>query len=423
MLNNNHRSDKSLVSAFVDSLGKKRIIEILGELIKIPTVNPPGINYDIMAKTLENILKKIGMGVEIHQVRSDVLKKYNIDSNNPRFIVLARIGSGRPILHFNSHYDVVPAGKGWKRDPFQLTIDNDTIYGRGVVDMKGGMTATIVAAHAAIMSNIALNGTLELSFTPDEESGGETGVGYMLKAGLVNPDYVVVAEPSGINNIWIGNKGTVKMEIEIIGKQAHASTPWLGLNAFEGMVELSYPFIYKTKLALENKYSKYTFLDSLQAKPTINIGGIVEGGVGMNVVPGSCKFTIDRRLIPEENTESVIDDISKTVKLYSLPLEEEGYRVLTRVISKSEPSVASPKSRLVNEMKKAIKKVIKKDPLLTICQARVDTAYFQAKNIQAVTYGPGDDNLAHTADEKSSLTDILIASKVYSQLISQLLFK
>src|SRR4029450_6072552 len=96
---------------------------------------------------------------------------------HPRINVVGTLPgrSRRPLVHLNGHLDVVPAGEGWTEDPFGGTVKNDRIYGRGSCDMKGGIAAAVYAVEAIRRADIELDGTVEISGTVDEESGGVGG--------------------------------------------------------------------------------------------------------------------------------------------------------------------------------------------------------------------------------------------------------
>ncbi len=151
-------------------------LNVLDNLISIPTVVPPGLNYEECSNYMAEILENLGLDVKIIRVPDDTVKKYLSDMMNyPRFIVLAKLRFGKgPTIHFNGHYDVVPAGSGWTVDPFKPTIKNGKIYGRGASDMKGGITTIILVLKMLQDPGINLNGSIEISFVPDEEIGGET---------------------------------------------------------------------------------------------------------------------------------------------------------------------------------------------------------------------------------------------------------
>ena len=396
-------------------------VKTLCDLVSFPTVNPPGEKYKEITEYLASLLKEIGLDVQVVEVPKDVVAKYYPDyANYPRYNVIARFSKGKgPTIHFNGHYDVVPAGSGWTVDPFKPTIKNGKIYGRGASDMKGGITTIIAMAKAIVESDIEFNGTIELSFTPDEETGGQTGVGYIVEQGIVKPDYAIVAEPSGLDLIWIGNKGAVWFLIEVFGKQAHGSTPWKGVNAFEKMVELAYKMIHELKPKIESKKSKYDYGDPEGAKATITIGGEMKGGAKTNIVPGYYAFTIDRRVIPEETADEAEKEILDFIEKAKKEIPE--LNVKAKVTAKFDAAVTDPTMPLVQAAIKSAEEVIKVKPRTTVCIGGLDTRYFQVKGVQAITYGPGVLTTAHISDEYIYIDDMVTMAKIYSRIVLNLL--
>lgn len=388
-------------------------IKVLSDLISFPTVNPPGESYREISEYLSSLLSEIGFNVEVIQTPDSIVK----DPDHPRYNVIARMGSGRPVLHFNGHYDVVPAGSGWKMDPFKPFVAGGLIYGRGASDMKGGIAAIITAAKALADSNAKLGGTLELSFTPDEETGGEAGVAYIVEKGIVKPDFAIVAEPSGVDNIWIGNKGTAWLMVEIYGRQAHGSTPWRGVNAFEAMIYVADIMLKELKPMVEEKKSKYNYGDPEGAKATMMLGGEVKGGAKVNIVPGYCSFTIDRRVLPEESSEEAAREIEEFVNRIKIPNVD----LRVKRISVQDASVVDPELEIVKVAVRSAEDVIGIKPRRTVCMGGLDTRFFQRKGIQAITYGPGISEVAHMADEYVRVDDILSMAKIYCRMASNLI--
>ena len=157
-------------------------------------------------------------------------------------MIATRAGrAARPLLHFNGHIDVVPPGAGWKRDPFKSSIEDGKLYGRGSSDMKCGLAAAIYAVEALRRADIPLAGSLQVSATVDEESGGFAGVAHLAQAGLLTSqtiDYVIIPEPFGASRVCIGHRGLYWFRIISHGKTAHGSMPHLGINAIENMAVL-----------------------------------------------------------------------------------------------------------------------------------------------------------------------------------------
>jgi len=394
------------------------------ELIKIPTVNPPGEKYKECVDYLSNELSDLGVNVEIINVPEHYVEKYAPWGENlPRLILLGKLEGikERPILCFNGHYDVVPAGSNWVTDPFNPVIRNERIYGRGATDMKGAIASIITAIEAIVNSGISLNGTILVSFVPDEETDGQTGSGYLMSKNIVKPNYCVVGEPSGISNIWIAHKGALWMEIKVYGSSAHGSSPWLGINAFEKVVKIVNEINKRIKPSLEQKISRYRTETPRERRPTITIGGYVKCGKAINIVPDFCTFTIDRRLIPEENVDDAENEILTLIE--ELKAKDPELKVSVRILSKFNACGISENHDLCVKLKEAIKCVLKHEPTLTMCNAGLDMRYFIDAGVPTIAYGPGKLSLAHSSNEYVPINDLEVAAKVYSLLILKILKK
>ncbi len=397
-------------------------VEVLKNMVSIPTVVPPGEHYREFVDYAKEVLKEIGLEVTVTEVPKDYLEKHVPEMKDyPRYIIIGRLGRGGPILHFNGHYDVVPSGAGWKTDPFKPTIINDKLYGRGASDMKGGIVSMLTTVKAVIEAEAEINGAIEISMTPDEEIGGKCGVNYMLEAGISKPNYCIIAEPSGYDRIWIGHKGTVWGEIVVYGKTAHASTPWLGVNAFEKMVDLAKKMISTLKPKVESKITSYETDVPEGRKATIVLGSIVKGGVKINVVPGKVVFQFDRRVLPEENFEEVVKEIESVIE--EAKKKDPELKAELKILFKAKPAAISPQAKLALTLRDAVKEIIGKEPRLTLSTGFLDARFFVEREIETLTYGPGDLSQAHVANEHIELSKIPLTSKAYALTILKLLCK
>src|SRR5580693_4879837 len=142
---------------------RDELIELTRELIRIPTVNPPGDLYQPCAEFIGRRLSERGFAVNYVRAAGTP----GDSERYPRINVIARREGNvaGPCVHFNSHIDVVQTGAGWTFDPFAAVIRDGKIYGRGACDMKGGLAASIIAVEALIDSGAQLPGTLEISGT------------------------------------------------------------------------------------------------------------------------------------------------------------------------------------------------------------------------------------------------------------------
>src|SRR5262249_49066616 len=147
------------------------------EMVRIPTVNPPGDVYADCARLIGERLARFGY--EVEYLAADGRPEHT--PSHPRVNVMGvRKGEGGgPTLHLNGHLDGVPAGAGWTVDPFGGLLRDGRLYGRGTGDMKAGLASAIYAAEAVRHAGVRLPGTVEVSGTVDEESGGFAGVAYL----------------------------------------------------------------------------------------------------------------------------------------------------------------------------------------------------------------------------------------------------
>ncbi len=379
-------------------------LELLKKMITFKTVSLNvdseevkvyGPEFKRFAEFLKDVLSPCADEVKVVKV-DDNYRKERCPANYDRYIVYAR--RGKPILEFNGHYDVVPPGGGWTRDPFVPIVEGDRIYGRGSNDMKGGLAAAVSAfCQLEDVSLVAV---------PDEEIGGECGTKYRIeRMSEPIPDYVIVAEPSDLR-IKIGHKGALWAWASFKGKQAHASTPWLGENAFVKAAK-AIPVIEQRLLdSFRSVYSKYDYSDNhpLAKTVTYNIGGSVKVSTSnFNSVPGEAKISIDVRLIPEVKVEEVRKVLKEAVEGVGGTYEE--------VIS-MEAYVVDEKSPVVI----AFQEVLREEGLPTnlfLTTGGTDQRFYGEVGKDAIMLGPGSLDVAHKPDEWNSISQIYKAVEIY----------
>jgi succinyl-diaminopimelate desuccinylase len=208
---------------------RDEIVALTQALVRIPTLNPPGLHYREICELLGARLSDRGFAVELvraHGAPAD-------SDRYPRWNMVARIEGTRPgdCVHFNGHHDVVETGHGWTTDPFGGEVRDGRVYGRGTCDMKGGIAASVIAAEAFLDTHPDFAGAIEISATADEESGGYGGVAYLSEKGYFDPSrvqHVIIPEPLNKDRICLGHRGVWWAEIETKGRIAHGSMPFLG---------------------------------------------------------------------------------------------------------------------------------------------------------------------------------------------------
>jgi succinyl-diaminopimelate desuccinylase len=283
---------------------REELTELTRQLIRFPTVNPPGEAYRPCAQFVGRRLQSRGFAVEY--VRAEGTPG---DSESyPRINVIARREgtSGGPCVHFNGHIDVVQTGDGWSLDPFAGVVKDGRVYGRGACDMKGGLAASIIAVEALIDSGANWPGALEISGTVDEESGGYGGVHYLAERGWFSAprvDHVIIPEPLNVDRVCIGHRGVWWAEIETHGRIAHGSMPFLGDCAVRHMHAVIERFERELYPKLAARHTDMPVVPPGARHSTLNINSIHGGqaeqqsGYPTACVPDSCRMVIDRRLL------------------------------------------------------------------------------------------------------------------------------
>src|SRR5579872_6473370 len=286
---------------------KDELVALTVDLIRFPTVNPPGEAYRPCTEYLGERLKR--RGFDVTYVRAEGTPG---DSDKyPRINGVARRegeGTG-PCVHFNGHLDVVQTGAGWSVDPFSGLAKDGKVFGRGACDMKGGLAAAVVAVEVLIDSGRELPGALEISGTVDEESGGYGGVAYLAERGWFSKprvDHVIIPEPLNVDRVCIGHRGVWWAEIETHGRIAHGSMPFLGDCAIRHMNAVLDRFESDLLPRLARRRTDMPVVPSGARQSTLNINSIHGGQAETNgfpapCVPDSCRTIIDRRLLIEED--------------------------------------------------------------------------------------------------------------------------
>lgn len=398
-------------------LKKEELVDFAKELISIPTVNPPGENYEDIVSVLEKRLKADDFSMWRYLTPPAILKKYKVEGGSPRITLIARWDVGaKKTLHINGHYDVVPVTSNWRTDPFKPLVKNGKLYGRGAEDMKGTIACTIFAVEALKSQGLKPNVNIEFSFVPDEETGGMTGLGYLASEGILKPDYAL-GEGYWEDHVSIGNKGVLWLEVEVKGHSCHGSTPYKGVNAFEKMLEVA-DAIKKLERRVSKRKTSYATFNRRDRYATLVLGGEMKGGLKVNVVPDKAQFTIDRRVLPEEDSNRAEEEIRDAVE--NLKKKDKSLEVKIRTIAKDVPVVVEDKA-LLNAMGSAIGKVIRKRPKFAIQPGGTDLRFFIKKGIPAVGYGPRGGGKYHGDNEHVFADSLPKTTKVFTQFIMNLI--
>jgi len=396
---------------------RSKLIKLTKDLVSIPTVNPPGLNYGKMAGFLEAYCKDLGLKTRRVVVPLSDLKRYGIKGGSKRVNLIARWDTGaKKTLHINGHYDVVPASSTWSTNPFNAVVKNGRIYGRGTEDMKASIAAVLLAVEALKKNNIKPACNIELSFTPDEETGGKTGFGYLVKRGIIKPDYAI---SEGYNNDFIsyGNKGLVWFKIDVKGKACHSSEPHKGINAFEKMIAVAGELI-KLKKKISTRKTSCKVKHAQNRASTMVLGGEISGGVKANIVSDSCTFMIDRRFLPEENLNNVKREIINAIK--NLEKKDKDLKVKVSVMGE-EGSVVSDESNIIfKRFKESVKRVLGMPAKCALMAGATDIRFLIRKGVPCLGYSVCGGDTAHSDNEFVYVKSLVNTAKIFADIMLNL---
>jgi succinyl-diaminopimelate desuccinylase len=388
-------------------------VEFLAALVHKPSDNPPG-DCASHAEMTALALESFGFTVERHPVpHADVARAGMISATN--LVVRHRFGEG-PVIALNAHGDVVPPGDGWSTDPYGAEIRDGCMFGRGAAVSKSDFATYAFALKALIESKAELDGTVELHLTYDEETGGLIGPAWLLKEGIVKPDYAICAGFS--HSITTAHNGAIHLEVIVRGKSAHAARPDTGHDALEAATAVLNA-LYGHREVLKTIRSGTPGIDH----PTLVVG-LIEGGINTNVVPDKVSLRLDRRVVPEENPRAVVSQLKTLIgnAVAGLP----GIFVDVREVLVSSPlrSIEGAE-RLSAALQRAAKTTLQKDIPTEGVPLYTDARLYCEAGIPTVIYGAGPRTLleanGHRADERVALDDLRFATKTVTLALADLL--
>ncbi len=406
---------------------REELIQLTQDLIRIPSVNPPGEYYEDCARFIGERLERRGFAVEYIRATGTP----GDSDRYPRMNVVARTGQRPgPCVHFNSHIDVVAVGAQWTQEPFAATLVGDRIYGRGACDMKGGLAASIIAVEAYLELNPEHAGAIEISGTADEESGGYGGVAYLAEQGIMAKpriDHVIIPEPLDKDRVCLGHRGVWWAEIETLGHIAHGSMPFDGDCAVRHMQAVLARFESELFPLLATKRTAMPVVPEGAKQSTLNInsihGGEAEGfeGLPAPLVPDSCRMVIDRRFLIEESLGHVKEEVYELLDQLKAERDRFDYRI--RDLFEVIPSLTSQDAPVVREVARAIENVLDKPATMVVSPGTYDQKHIDriGKLQDCIAYGPGILTLAHQPDEYVEVEDMLDAAKVMALALHALL--
>ncbi len=320
-------------------------------------------------------------------------------------------GNGSPLFAFAGHTDVVPAGNedAWNTAPFEPTIKDGFLYGRGAADMKGGLASMVTATENFVKKNPNHNGTIAFLITSDEEGvaiNGTVKVMDYLKENNQKIDFCLIGEPSSSailgDVIRNGRRGCLNGSLTVKGKQGHIAYPQLANNP----IHLVAPALNQLCDEEWDNGNEHFPATSLQ------ISNIHSGYGVTNVIPGELEVLFNFRYSTETTQDllqkrvvEILDDYDFE---YSIDWQHSGFPFLT------------PKGRLVDACAEAISNVKSIEPELSTSGGTSDGRFIAQEGTQVVELGPVNATI-HQVNESVLVQDLKDLSRIYSKVLTKIL--
>jgi succinyl-diaminopimelate desuccinylase len=372
-------------------------LNLLSKLVEINTESVPKKGYNECASIIVEEAENNSLKAEIvdgEEGAKDGLPRPNV-------IVTLDSGSDTTLL-LESHFDVVPPGTGWKYPPFKLTVEDGKAYGRGTADNKAGIAAVMGALRQLTEEQLDVN--LKLVAGVDEEIGGRYGVDYVMSDWGLKGDAALIVD-AGPENLFLGASGIIWGKVTVKGKQGHAGYPFQAKNAIEEAMKLIRWFDNYRK-QIETKKSR---LHAPPGSPRKFVWGrysvtMIRAGEKENVIPGTCEFRFDRRLLPEEPLEQAESEL---MAFFQDALDETGCEASLELVNRQQGYCTSSDLAFVQTVSEEIQKTTGQRLPYAAELGGNDGSFFAKNGIPVVCYGTiRADTCYHGVDEFVYLQDI-----------------
>ncbi len=394
---------------------ENQIVASLRAMVRVKALGPAygGEGESDRAKYLLGLLSRLG----IAGLKVDVYD--SIDSSVPsgmRPNIVARLpGTSSKNIWIVTHMDTVPEGDlaAWKYPPYDPQIIDGKIYGRGVEDNGQELIASLYGLYALARKKIVPECNIGLVFVADEEHGNEHGIEFLLKKGIFRKGDLVIAPDHGQGDgaaIAIVEKGIAWINVEVIGRQTHASTPDKGINAFEAASRF-------LVVAVDQLRVHFPKSDPLFDPPTSTFEPTKCDGNGPNVntVPGRQQFAFDFRVLPDYK----LDDIMAFLKGIAADHEKmTGAKFNLTFLSRADSATKTHESsEIVVRLSKAIEVVTGRKAHVFGIGGGTCATPFRREGIEAAVWSTIPET-AHDANEYINIKDLVSDAQVYAVLFA-----
>jgi acetylornithine deacetylase ArgE len=386
-----------------DNVTAKGPRALLEELVRIPSVSPSYTDDATIAGE-----QRIAEYVAAYLAeRNFEIIMDEAEPGRPNLVATHGSDDASQTLLVEAHLDTVGVA-GMTRSPFVLTEEDGRLYGRGACDTKGPLAAALWAMQPDVLAALSARGWRLVFVGAMGEEEGNRGAERLVERGLVRADEALILEPTELAVVH-AHKGALWFEVEVKGRAGHGSAPDRGLSAIEGMQRVIQWLQQDTRAAPVPAHPAL-------GEPTVNIGRI-EGGMATNVIPDRCRIQVDRRSLPAERHEDLLQRIRE--ELERLQVEGGIHGFALRVLKDSPPFETSADTRLARRLAESSRRVgvdvrtagtswfSDAGPLSRVCD-------------HVVVFGPGSIREAHTAEEYIDLQSLQTGSDILLDLLQHL---
>ncbi|MBU1158257.1 MAG: M20 family metallo-hydrolase [Candidatus Thermoplasmatota archaeon] len=404
--------DTEQLSQLVDAR-KDGMIKDFCSMLRIKAIAPDsgGEGEQARAEFLVKLAADLGLGKAEVLCSSDP----RVPSGGRPNIILRLAGRTDKDLWVVTHMDTVPEGdiSAWASPPFDPLVKDGRIYGRGSEDNGQELIASLFALATVKAAGIVPEMNINLAFVADEEQGNDHGIEFLLSKGLFKKGDLAVVPDHGASDgseLEVVEKSILWVNVEVLGKQTHASTPDDGVNALEVAAK------YMLKVTDELR-AKYADSDPLFNPPpsTFVATRCESNGPNINTIPGKQRFAFDFRVLPEYRLDEILADMNRVAKGIE---SESGARIVLDVEQRADaPPRTSVDSEVVKRLSVAVRTIKKVEPRPTGMGGGTCATPFRREGIDAVVWASLD-SMAHDANEYCVIDNLMSDTKVFALLFA-----
>ena len=392
-------------------INKAEVIELLGDLTRIYS---PYFKEERVLSYIQGWLESRGFSPDIHAYSEPLVTKF--DGKN---LILELEGSEEgPHIYLNAHVDTVYESMGWDTNPLDPVVVGDNMYGLGVLDMKSGVGATLLALDAFVKGNRNFRGKITAHFVSDEEGPFGLGTTFLIKDGLINkPDLAIITEPSagftGMQHpvICLGARGGYNYTVKLQGFASHAATPQLGHSAVVDAAKLIQ--------SLEN----ITLIEDKDLGKGSSVVIRVSGGGAACSVPDYAEVEVFRHIVRGESMSTIEEEIIQAIK-------DGGIDSKYEIEFRSSPAEGFDggfeayyyeNEPLIDSFAKSVERVCQAVPQVTFFSSIGDFNHIGGKlGIPTVIFGAAGENF-HSPNEYVNLDSVRDVANVLVNYLEKVL--